>query len=220
MSGKSALLDAAKPIRSAMSRVIDEIECRLNSEDCAAACAVYSGWFEEHADLVVSRTLFGRIMSLTSKTAFSASRNAMQLSTSSFARNECNVLYVSRTLQPCELACNLMAEASSIDVDRLASGRLADPEWDRLEIAIGQMLGQQFSALHTDRVELPLLRDWLRYASSKFESTPLVVIDDAVLLLNGNRNSNYCGQRELLEISKLASSVDALIVLVGQTWAH
>lgn len=220
MSCKSALRDAATPIRALVSGVIEEIDYRLNAENYIDADTADSGWFEEHSDVVVSRILFGGILHLTSQTAFSASRNAMQLSTASFARSECNVLYVSRTLKAAELACNLMAQAAGLNVEKLASGRLSDSEWDKLEIALEQMVGQQFSAIHAQQIEIPLLRDWLKYVSSKFDSTPLVILDDALLLPGIRRRSKEGGHSELLELSRTASSVDALIVLVQHTPMH
>jgi hypothetical protein len=217
MPFKGALVASAQPIRSLISRVICEIEFRLNAESDFFADSAECSWFDDHADIVESQILFGRILNLTSQTALSASRNAMQLSTSNFARDECNVLYVSRTLKLDKLACNLMAQASCIDVDRLASGRLDDQEWDRLEIAVGQMLGQQFSAIQTQQIEISLVSDWLRYASSKFDSTPLVILDDALLLPGIRRRMKDGGQSDFVELSRIASSVDALIVVVQHT---
>ncbi len=219
-SRHDSLIDLAKPIQPLLGSVILDIERSLSADYYVDVDAAESRWYEEHADAVVSNLFYGRVLKLTSQTAFSASSNAMKLSTGNFARSECNVLYVSRTLNIGNLACRLMAQASGIDVGKMSSGRLSDSEWDKLEIALGQIDAQQFFTIHTQQIEIPLLHDWLRYASSNLDATPLVVIDDALLLPINRCRSKNGGQRDLLELSRIASSVDALIVLVDQTWAH
>ena len=217
---QSSLIDLAMPIRPLIGHILFEIERRLNLDNAEIADEERGRCFEESDDIVVSSMSVGQVLNLTSRSGCSASRKAMQLCTGEFENEEFNVLYVSRTLSEYDLACNLIAQGSGVNVDKLASGRLSNSEWDRLELVLEQMCDRQLAVIHTQQIEIPLLRQWLKYVSSKFDSTPLVVLDDQILLEGCNCSSANVRQQELLELSRIALSVDALIVLVGHAWAH
>lgn len=219
-SQRRLLIDAAKPIQPSFGSVIEKIERNLDAATDSDADASDTSWFEEHTDAVETKVLLGQILQLTSSTAFGASGDAMRLCTSSFARTECNVLYISRKLEIEELTFNLMAKASELDSGRLASGRLSDSEWDRLEFALKQINGQKFLAIHTEQIDIQMLHGWLEHASAKFNSIPLVVLDDALLLQGSGGKGRGAGQSNLFSLSRVVQSVDSLIVLVDQAWSH
>lgn len=216
----SYVSDLATPIQPLIADLLVEIEGRLNVDNGEVVEAEQDSWFEEDTDTIVSSICYGHVLRIASQTARSASRKAMQIVIAGSENAEFKVLYVSRTLSEYELACNLIAQTSFINANRLLSGRLTDAEWDRLEVALARIHTLDFSLIHTPRIAQELVRDWLVSASTTAGSTPIVVLDDALLL----EDFKHCREEErlcaLLDNVTHAALGNSLVVLVEHTWAH
>jgi hypothetical protein len=217
---QSCLRNSATPIGGLIGDMLADIERCLNSDNGEMGSSESCGWFDACEDTVVSSTSFDRVLSLTSQTAYSASRRAMQLSIAGSENTDYNVLYVSRTLSVYDLACSLIATASFISAGKLVSGRLTDAEWDRLEATLARIHDQEFSVIHRDTVDDLSLCDWLSHASGSTTTTPLLVLDDAALLCGFQCHPRGGRADALLKLAKAAASADALVVLVEETRLH
>jgi replicative DNA helicase len=200
--------------------MLAEIERRLESHSGSTVDSESSGWFDESDGMVVSSISFGRVLTLSSQSAFSASSRAMQLCMGEPASTEYNVLYVSHRLSEYDLACNLIAQASDISVDRLVSGLLTDAEWDRLEAALARIRDQELSVVHAGSLEDVPICDWLSQTSAVSNTTPLLVLDDAALLSGIQSNPRDGKAYDLVQLARVAANADALIVLVEETRLH
>lgn len=200
--------------------MLAEIERRLESYSGPMVDSESSSWFDESDGIVVTSISFGRVLTLASQTPYSASASAMQLCTVESASTEYNVLYVSRRLSEYDIACNLIAQASNLCVDRLVSGLLTDAEWDRLEAALARIRDQELSVVHAGSLEDVPICDWLSQTSKMPDTTPLLVLDDAALLSGLQRDPKAGKAYDLLQLARVAAGADALIVLVEETRLH
>lgn len=219
-SRHSSLFDLVTPIQPLLADMIVEIERRLYLDNDMVLESYGANCCEEDEDIIVSSICNGRALSIASQAPRSASEKAMRISVTGLENTEFKVLYVSRTLSEYDLACNLIAQASFINANKLLSGRLTDAEWDRLEVALARIHALDFSLTHTQRIAPELVRDWLVSASTIAGSTPIVVLDDALLL----KDFKHCCEEErlcaLFEDVSLASLGNSLVVLVEHRWAH
>ena len=208
------------PIGSFIGDMLAEIERRLESHSGSMADSASSGWSDGIDGMVVSSISFGRVLTLSSQTAFSASSRAMKLCMGVPASTGYNVLYISRRLSEYDLACNLIAQASDISVDKLVSGLLTDAEWDRLEAVLPRIRDQELSVVHAGSLKDVSVCDWLSQASRKSDTTPLLVLDDAALLSEFQRHIEDDRPHSLSKLAKSVANADTLIVVVEETRSH
>jgi replicative DNA helicase len=203
-------------VGSMLTAVMSEIDDRFNHQGESQLIGVPTG-FRDLDDLTLGMQ-GGQLIIVGARPGMGKSAFALNVAENAARATGRMALFFSMEMGIRQLTFRTLAGAAGVNVQRLYTGRIREPEWPRISDAVGVLQDMPIAFCERADVRMADIRSLARRAKREFGGISVIVVDYLQLMLGADSEANRSAQ--LSEITRglkvMAKELDVPVMALSQ----